>query len=231
MWWNKWTQSNQVKVKVLWLKKEDTELFFEISKYENWKSIVLEDKAKWIDWKLVKVEVWGYKWEENGKEKFTKTLSFLLNDWENDMLLSIWFNILSRNIIYNLASQDKIDGKVEFSLYISKSGNKYCWVKVWWVDCKNGFDFEKDIKWRTKPLLDEDWEFIKYSYKELDGWIENTLVPKINSSIVNGFESIESDEDFIGSIEREAESKTAKAQEDKMEAMKDKIVEERDWPF
>jgi hypothetical protein len=53
-------------------------------------------------------------------------------------------------------------------------------------------------------------------------------VPKINSSIVNGFESIESDEDFIGSIEREAESKTAKAQEDKMETMKDKIVEERD---
>ncbi len=82
-------------------------------------------------------------------------------------------------MVYALASGKDL-WEVEFSLYISKKGNKGCRIKNNGQDLTSTFDFEKDIK--AKCSYSE--QFKMYDYSKLDERIDNELIPSINSKLM-----------------------------------------------
>jgi hypothetical protein len=91
----------------------------------------------------------------------------------------MYYNKISRAMVYALASGKDL-WEVEFSLYISKKGNKGCRIKNNGQDLTSTFDFEKDIK--AKCSYSE--QFKMYDYSKLDERIDNELIPSINSKLM-----------------------------------------------
>ena len=205
MWY--WTQEvkKSLTAHVMNLKYDEKEPhYFEISTWFGDKKKILSDNANMISGKLVKIGTDSYEWNN----KTIKTLSIILDDnWER-IERQTTYNNLSRSVIYSLASLDKIEHELYFSLYVSKAGKKNVWVKHWLDDVQHTFDWEKDIKWRTKAVMDWD-EFVRYNYSELDKWINEDLIPKINKAVV--FEDLQTE---LEEVEKNPKIKEDKKQEE-----------------
>lgn len=141
---------------------------------------VIEPKATSIKWRLKKVEIGGYDYtDETGKTRRNKTITFYLDDGEQTIKYWTGYNMVSRQIIYNLASIEWEIGEIELSPYWSKKWYRNIWVKNNGEDVRMKFDFNNDIK--AKCHYSE--EFQKTSYVELDKWIDEELIPEINSKL------------------------------------------------
>lgn len=194
---------NVVNVNLVWMKRESKrdEYWFEISRWYGDSKEIIATKVKWIEGNLTKVVAGGYDYtDEHWATKHSKTLTFFLDDWENVMKYWTWYNIVSRNIIFGLASIEWKIGKITLSPYRSKSGYRNMRVTNNGEDVLNKFDYEKEIKWRCKYSE----EFQKTSYVELDKWIEETLVPMINEKIDFANKNVE---DFVKEEEKKEEKK------------------------
>jgi len=199
MWYATETGNWQIIARVMNLKFDEKDPhYFEISKWFWDKKEILSEDANKINGKLVKIELGDYEWNK----QTIKTMDITIDDNGERLVRQTTYNNLSRNAIYCLAGLDVIDQELFLTLYVSKEkGNKNVWVKHGMDDLKNWFDREKDIKARTKAVM--DWEeFVKYSYKELDAWIDETLIPKINDAVA--------DKDLLDELET-VEKKPAKA--------------------
>jgi len=181
------SKKNFVTARIMWLKKEATQHYFEISKYADGKSEVISEweLVRELNGRLEKIELDSY--EREGTTR--KLLKFYIGDWDESVVLSTAYTWVAKSIIYSLASYvnawNNLKWELVLSLYISKNGNKNIWIKHDWEDLKNEFNWDDDIKAKTKPILTTEWEFVKYDTKELDKWIDTELVPSINIACGN----------------------------------------------
>lgn len=188
-----WDGKNFVNVNLLWMKRDDKreDFKFEVFKgFWNGKEVIASGVRR-IEWKLTKVVAGWYDYtDDHGATKHAKTLTFFLDDDEHIMKYWTWYNIVSRNIIFALASIEWEIWMISMAPYWSKTWYRNMWITNNGQDVMSTFDYEKDIK--SKMKYSE--EFQKTSYVELDKWIEEELVPQINSKISASNKSIE---DFI----------------------------------
>lgn len=194
MWRIETAGSSIIYANAKWLKQEETDVYFRLTKYEWKQEIVVKERAWGINWILQKVETWGYNWTDaHGNEKFKKTMTFTFVDWDETIKFWIGYNKISRGIILALASCEKICGTTQFELRVSKKWSKYCRVTVNWADVKSTFDYEKDVK--SKQTYSEQYE--KVDYTKEDEWIDTELIPLINSRIdTDKFAAIETESNF-----------------------------------
>ena len=174
--------NNVVNVNLKGMKKDAwrEEFCFEVFKGYGETKEVIEPKATSISGRLKKVEVGGYDYtDETGKTRRNKTLTFYFDDGENTIKYGTGYNMVSRQIIYNLASIEWEIGVIELTPYWSKKGYRNIWVKNNGEDVRMKFDFNTDIK--AKCHYSE--EFQKTSYTELDKWIDEELIPEINHKL------------------------------------------------
>ena len=169
------TSRNYFNATLEWL-KEDRH-YFKITKYNAWVTEVVADNQNILKGNLVEVKPITYKYKDTrGIEQIGKKIQFTIEqDWEQ-VNLQMYYNKISRAMVYALASSDTDLWEVEFSLYISKKGNKGCRVKNNGKDLMSKFDFEKDIK--AKCTYSE--QFKMYDYSKLDERIDWQLIPGIN---------------------------------------------------
>ncbi len=161
--------------------KEDRH-YFEITKYngETKKSEVVATNQNFIEGNLLWVEKITYKYRnDRGIEEIGRKIQFTISQDDEEVNLQMNYNTVSRTIIYALASAKEI-GTINLSLYISKKGNKGCRIKNNWEDLTSSFDYEKDIKGRTEYSA----QFKMYDYSKLDAWIDDELIPMINSKLM-----------------------------------------------
>ena len=185
--WEWRSRKNFVTARIMWLKKKALQHFFEISKYADGKSEIISEweMVRELNWRLEKVELDSY--EREGTTR--KLLKFYIGDWDDSVVLSTSYTWVAKSIIYSLASYvngwNDLKWELVLSLYISKNKNKNVWIKHDGEDLKNTFDWDEDIKAKTKAILTTDWEFVKYDTKELDKRIDTELVPAINVACGN----------------------------------------------
>lgn len=184
MGWSAKESKSFVTARIMGLKKEAEKHYFEISKYQDGKTEILsdEDNIQELNGKLSEIQLDSYEWEW----KTRPLMKFYITDdnWDN-VVLSTSYNQISKQLVYGLATiaqLGKIEKELILSLYISKNGNKNLWLKHWGEDIQHHFDWEKDIKGRTEPVMDTKWEFVRYDTTELDKWINEKLIPEINAS-------------------------------------------------
>lgn len=174
------TAKNYYNATLEWLK--DERHYFKITKYNGGtkQTEVVADNQNILKGNLVEVKAITYKYKDTrGSDQIWKKLQFTIEkDWEQ-VNLQMYYNKISRAMIYALASGKDL-WEIEFSLYISKKWNKWCWVKNNWQDLTSTFDFEKDIK--AKCTYSE--QFKMYDYSKLDEWIDWELIPSINDKLM-----------------------------------------------
>ena len=179
----RWVNENTrfLNVNLMWMKptSDRADFKFQISRWRWENKEIIEEKASYIEWKLKKIELAGYDYnDERWAKRHIKTITFILEDDGEELRYGGWYNMVSRQIIYCLSSIEEF-WKIKLSPYISQKGNKNIWVENDWKPVSMKFDFEKDIK--SKCSYSE--EFQKFSYTKLDEWIDNELVPAINEKI------------------------------------------------
>lgn len=174
--------NNVINVNLKGMKKDapKEDFCFEVFKWYGDIKEIIEPHATSIKWKLNKIEVWWYDYtDETGKTRRNKTLTFYFNDGEQDIKYWTGYNMVSRQIIYNLASIEWEIWDIELTPYWSKKWYRNIWMKNNGEDVRMKFDFNTDIK--AKCHYSE--EFQKTSYVELDKWIDEELVPEINKKL------------------------------------------------
>ena len=172
------TSRNYFNATLEWL-KEDRH-YFKITKYNAWVTEVVADNQNILKGNLVEVKPLTYKYKDTrGIEQIGKKIQFTIEKDGEQVNLQMYYNKISRAMIYALASGKDL-WEVEFSLYISKKGNKGCRIKNNGQDLTSTFDFEKDIK--AKCSYSE--QFKMYDYSKLDERIDNELIPSINSKLM-----------------------------------------------
>lgn len=172
------TSRNYFNATLEWL-KEDRH-YFKITKYNAWVTEVVADNQNILKGNLVEVKPVTYKYKDTrGIEQIGKKIQFTIEKDGEQVNLQMYYNKISRAMVYALASGKDL-WEVEFSLYISKKGNKGCRIKNNGQDLTSTFDFEKDIK--AKCSYSE--QFKMYDYSRLDERIDNELIPSINSKLM-----------------------------------------------
>lgn len=172
------TSRNYFNATLEWL-KEDRH-YFKITKYNAWVTEVVADNQNILKGNLVEVKPVTYKYKDTrGIEQIGKKIQFTIEKDGEQVNLQMYYNKISRAIVYALASGKDL-WEIEFSLYISKKGNKGCRIKNNGQDLTSTFDFEKDIK--AKCSYSE--QFKMYDYSRLDERIDNELIPSINSKLM-----------------------------------------------
>lgn len=172
------TSRNYFNATLEWL-KEDRH-YFKITKYNAWVTEVVADNQNILKGNLVEVKPLTYKYKDTrGIEQIGKKIQFTIEKDGEQVNLQMYYNKISRAMVYALASGKDL-WEVEFSLYISKKGNKGCRIKNNGQDLTSTFDFEKDIK--AKCSYSE--QFKMYDYSKLDERIDNELIPSINSKLM-----------------------------------------------
>lgn len=172
------TSRNYFNATLEWL-KEDRH-YFKITKYNAWVTEVVADNQNILKGNLVEVKPVTYKYKDTrGIEQIGKKIQFTIEKDGEQVNLQMYYNKISRAMVYALASGKDL-WEVEFSLYISKKGNKGCRIKNNGQDLTSTFDFEKDIK--AKCSYSE--QFKMYDYSRLDERIDNELIPNINSKLM-----------------------------------------------
>ena len=172
------TSRNYFNATLEWL-KEDRH-YFKITKYNAWVTEVVADNQNILKGNLVEVKPVTYKYRDTrGIEQIGKKIQFTIEKDGEQVNLQMYYNKISRAMVYALASGKDL-WEVEFSLYISKKGNKGCRIKNNGQDLTSTFDFEKDIK--AKCSYSE--QFKMYDYSRLDERIDNELIPSINSKLM-----------------------------------------------
>ena len=223
MWYNEWNNTAKVIARIVWLKKDEPKHFFEIFKWFGDKKKVIMPEAMEIDGKLKAIEVGSYEYEGKTKD----TMTFILDDWKEEIHRQTSFNKVSRNTIYALNSLKEIKDKMTLTLYMSQAGNKNLWLKHWKEDVKSILDREEDIKAKTWVVM--DWEeFVKYNYKELDKRIKEELIPWINESIYKepkSFADIETEDWFNEAFDEDIKEKTKNKPKKKEKVKLDDVTE------
>lgn len=172
------TSRNYFNATLEWL-KEDRH-YFKITKYNAWVTEVVADNQNILKGNLVEVKPVTYKYKDTrGIEQIGKKIQFTIEKDGEQVNLQMYYNKISRAMVYALASGKDL-WEIEFSLYISKKGNKGCRIKNNGQDLTSTFDFEKDIK--AKCSYSE--QFKMYDYSKLDERIDNELIPSINSKLM-----------------------------------------------
>jgi len=172
------TSRNYFNATLEWL-KEDRH-YFKITKYNAWVTEVVADNQNILKGNLVEVKPVTYKYKDTrGIEQIGRKIQFTIEQDGEQVQLQMYYNKISRAMVYALASGKDL-WEVEFSLYISKKGNKGCRIKNNGQDLTSTFDFEKDIK--AKCSYSE--QFKMYDYSKLDERIDNELIPSINSKLM-----------------------------------------------
>ena len=172
------TSRNYFNATLEWL-KEDRH-YFKITKYNAWVTEVVADNQNILKGNLVEVKPVTYKYKDTrGIEQIGKKIQFTIEKDGEQVNLQMYYNKISSDMVYALASGKDL-WEVEFSLYISKKGNKGCRIKNNGQDLTSTFDFEKDIK--AKCSYSE--QFKMYDYSRLDERIDNELIPSINSKLM-----------------------------------------------
>lgn len=197
-----------VNINLLGMKKESKreDYAFQVFTWYGDNKKIIADWVKSIKWRFVKVEAWSYDYtNERWEIKKSKTLTFFFDDWECIMKYGSWYNMISRQIIYNLASIEWEIWEIELKPYWSKKGYRGMWMLNNWNDVRSKFDFEKDIKAKCKYSE----EFQKTSYVELDKWIDEELIPAINKKMENHpFEEIEVEHNFADTLKEKSKEES-----------------------
>lgn len=154
-------------VKLLWMKRDDPEHYFQISK--DWK--VIAESAKFISGKLVRVWLDSYETEEWGTRNLMK---FLLQDGNEMLYLAISFNMLSRSLVNCLASADKI-WELNLSLYMSGSWYKSIGVRNDNQKLSWKYSMDEINKLKTFIKDPDTWEVVKTKYDKVDEMYQNEL--------------------------------------------------------
>lgn len=182
------TSKNYFNATLEWL-KEDRH-YFKITKYNAGVTEVVADNQNILKGNLIEVKPITYKYKDSrGIEQIGKKIQFTIEQEGEQVQLQMYYNKISRAMIYALASGKDL-WEIEFSLYISKKGNKGCRVKNNGQDLTSIFDFEKDIK--AKCSYSE--QFKMYDYSKLDERINNELIPNINSKLMYKVDETQSKE-------------------------------------
>lgn len=202
-WTTETNWQKYVNINLLGMKKDSKreDFAFQVFTWYGDNKKIVEDWVKSIKWNFVKVESWSYDYtDERWQIKKSKTLTFFFDDWEYIMKYGSWYNMISRQIIYNLASIDWPIWEITLTPYWSKKWYRNIWMTNNGEDVRSKFDFEKDIKAKCKYSE----EFQKTSYVELDKWIDEDLIPAINKKMENHpFEAIETESNFSDEIKKQ----------------------------
>jgi len=198
--------------KINGLKKGSTEIFFEGKTKVGDSYVKIDEKPSKIFGHLTSVSVKEFEFEEETH----KAVRFVIDSADDRVILEGGFSNVMVNVINTLAGNTEAIDKVEFGVYISKTGYPSISISInggTWEDNKWKFDYAKKLK----PLIEET--------KDKKGKVVSTDKTSLIDFLVKEIES----DGFQTKIKGTPPAQTVKSQEAPAEI--EAHPEDDDLPF